>query len=118
MTSKLRRFTKRVFIYINVAVIFFFELACISPYLHPQKWWFISFLGLAFPFLLLAVLLFLIGWLILLRPRYAVFSAVALLLGFKSIRVFFAFHSPSSFVYTKDPHSLRIATLNVFFFKE
>jgi len=113
MSGKLHRFIKRLFIYTNVAVIIFFELACIAPYLHPQNWWFISFLGLAFPFLLMAVILFSIGWLILLRPKYAVFSAIALLTGFKSIAVFFAFHNPGTFVYKKEPHTLRIATWNV-----
>jgi endonuclease/exonuclease/phosphatase family metal-dependent hydrolase len=49
----------------------------------------------------------------LLRLRYAVFSAVALLIGYKSISVFFAFHSPATFNYKKEPNTLRIATWNV-----
>lgn len=113
MATKLRKFTKLIFIYINVAVILFFELSCLAPYLHPQTWWFISFLGLAFPFLLIAVILFLLFWLFLLQPKYAVFSAVAMLIGFKSIIVFFAFHSPASFIHVKEPPALRVATWNV-----
>ena len=64
MTSKLRTFTKRVLIFINYGVVFFFLLACLDPYLDPQSWWFISFLGIGFPFLLLAVTGFMIWWLI------------------------------------------------------
>ena len=52
MASKFRIFTKRFFILTNVLVVIFFLLACLAPYLDPQKWWFISILGLAFPFLL------------------------------------------------------------------
>jgi endonuclease/exonuclease/phosphatase family metal-dependent hydrolase len=117
MASKFRLFTRRFFIYINVTVVFFFLLACLAPYLNPQKWWFISVLGLAFPFLLLTVLFFLIGWLII-KPRLAIFSAVALLLGFKSISVFFAFHRPGEFNYKKNPNSIRIVTWNVARFVE
>ena len=53
MASKFRLFTKRFFIFTNLLVVFFFLLACIAPYLDPQKYWFISVLGLAFPFLLI-----------------------------------------------------------------
>ena len=113
MTNKLRRFTKGFFIFSNIAAIIFFELACLAPFLHPQQWWFISFLGLAFPFLLMTVILFLLLWLLLLKPKYAVFSALALLLGYKSIGVFFAFNKPGSFSHAKEPQTLRIATWNV-----
>src|SRR5450432_2744107 len=113
MASKFRLFTKRFFIYSNIAVVLIFLLSCLVPYLDPQKWWFISFLGLAFPFLLATVLIFLGGWLIIAKPRFAVISVIALLLGFKSITVFLAFHRTTAFSYKKEPQTLRIATWNV-----
>ena len=112
MASKFRLFTKRFFIYTNVAVVLFFLLACLAPYLNPQKWWFISFLGLAFPFLLVIVISFLVTWL-LIRPRYALISFVALLLGIKSTSVFFAFNNTRAFQYKKEPGSIRIVDWNV-----
>lgn len=112
MASKFRLFTKRFFIYTNTGVVFFFLLACLSPYLNPQKWWFISFLGLAFPFLLLIVIAYLVAWLFL-KPRYALISAGALVLGIKSISVFLAFHKPSSFRLEKEPGTLRVLSWNV-----
>lgn len=118
MASRFRLFTKRFFIYSNIVVVFFFLLACLVPYLNPQRWWFISFLGLGFPFLLLVVLFFAIGWLIILRPRYAMISGVALLLSLKSISVFFAFHSTKKFNYTKEPQTIRIVSWNVARFVE
>ncbi|MBI5370752.1 MAG: endonuclease/exonuclease/phosphatase family protein [Sphingobacteriales bacterium] len=113
MASKLRLFTRRFFIYTNVIVALVFGLACLVPYLDPRNWWFISFLGLAFPFLLLAVIFFLLGWLMILRPRHALISFVALLLGYKSISVFLAFHQPHSFSYTRSPGTIRVLTWNV-----
>jgi len=113
MANKLRLFTKRFFIYSNIALVFFFLLSCIAPYLHPQKWWFISFFGLAFPFLLVLVIFYLVGWFIILKPKLALISGIALILSIKSIIVFFAFHRPTSFNYKKEPNTLRVMTWNV-----
>jgi endonuclease/exonuclease/phosphatase family metal-dependent hydrolase len=113
MASKLRLFTKRFFIYSNVIVALVFLLACLVPYLNPANWWFISVLGLAFPFLLLLVIFFMLGWLMILRPRHALISFISLLIGYKSISVFVAFHQPRSFNKVKVPGSIRVATWNV-----
>jgi endonuclease/exonuclease/phosphatase family metal-dependent hydrolase len=113
MASKLRLFTKRFFIYSNVIVALVFLLACLVPYLNPANWWFISVLGLAFPFLLLLVIFFMLGWLMILRPRHALISFISLLIGYKSISVFVAFHQPRSFNKVKAPGSIRVATWNV-----
>ncbi|MBK6936673.1 MAG: endonuclease/exonuclease/phosphatase family protein [Chitinophagaceae bacterium] len=118
MSSKFRLFTKRFFIIINIIVVAVFLLACLIPYLNPKTWWFISFLGLAFPFLLFIVLAFLIWWLIVLKPKLALISAVALLLGYKSITAFLAFHSPKTFNYKKQAGNLRVASWNVARFLE
>jgi len=90
-----------------------FLLSCLVPYMNPRTWWFISFLGLGFPFLLIGVFFFLIGWLMLRKPRLALISGVALVLGIKSISVFFAFHNPGSFKYKKDPNTIRVVSWNV-----
>lgn len=112
MANKFRIFTKRFLIILNCAGVFFFLLACLAPYFNPQTLWFISFLGIGFPFLLLVVLGFLTWWLFVKR-KYAWISAIALLLGFKSISVFLAFHFPSKFLTEKKPQVIRIATWNV-----
>ncbi len=113
MATKLRIFTRRTLIIANLVVVFFFGLACLIPYLNPQNWWFIALLGLAFPFLLLLVLLFGAGWLIIMKPRRSLISGAGLLLGIKSILVFFAFQGGSFFNYKKEPASLRVLTWNV-----
>lgn len=113
MPNKFRLFTKRFFIFSNFAVVFFFLLACLAPYLNPQKWWLISFLGLGFPFLLFLVLIFLMGWLVLLKPKWSLISIIALLFGIKSISVFFAFNKTTAFKEVKAPGTIRIATWNV-----
>jgi endonuclease/exonuclease/phosphatase family metal-dependent hydrolase len=113
MAILFRRITKRFVIYANLAVVFVFLLACLVPYLNPQSWWFISFLGLAFPFLLILVIVFLIGWLILTKWKPALISGIALLLGIKSITILLAFHKPVKFKYEKQPGTLRVVSWNV-----
>lgn len=113
MATRVRIITRRVFIYANVVLVFFFLLSCLVPFLNPQKWWLIGFLGLAFPILLVLVILFLFGWLIILKPRRALISGIALLFSIKNISVFFAFHATGAFNYKKEPGVLRVATWNV-----
>jgi endonuclease/exonuclease/phosphatase family metal-dependent hydrolase len=113
MASKFRIFTRRFFLYCNIVLVFFFLLACLVPYLNPQSWWFISFLGLAFPFLLILVIIFAGAWLAALKPKYALVSGIALLLSIKSISVFFAFHKTRTFNYKKEPGTIRVLTWNV-----
>lgn len=113
MSSKFRLISKRILIFSNVLVIFTFLLSCLVPFLNPQTWWFIAFLGLGFPFLLGLLLIFILGWFVTWKLRYAFISIIALLLGFKNITVFFAFHKPGTFKYNKEQATLRVATWNV-----
>lgn len=112
MATRFRLFTKRFLIICNASLVFFFVLACLAPYLDPQRWWLISFLGIGFPFLLVAVIAFLIWWLFVKR-KLALISGIALLFSIKSIIVFFAFHAPKKFNYKKEPGTIRIASWNV-----
>ncbi len=63
------------------------------------------------------MILFLIGWLFV-RPKRSLISAVPLLIGYKSIIVFLAFHPSHSFQSKKDTNAIRIATWNVARFVE
>jgi len=111
--SRVRKFTRRFFVFANVTLVVLFLLSCLSPYTDPRKWWIIAFLGLGFPLLLFLVVLFLAGWLIILKPKRALISAFALLLAYNNIAMFFAFHAPGAFDYKKDPKTLRVVSWNV-----
>jgi len=112
MAARFRSFIKRFLIFCNVGIVLFFLLACVAPYLNPQRWWFISFIGIGFPYLLVVVILFMLWWLFA-RRKYALISAIALLFSYKGISVFFAFHPAENFDYKKQPGSIRIASWNV-----
>lgn len=117
MTNKFRSFIRKLLIVANFILAFFFALACLSPYLNPVKWWFISWLGFIFPFLLFLLIVSILFWLFL-RPKYALLFFIVLLAGWKSIGVFFSFHFPNGFNYERLPGTLRIVTWNVARFME
>ncbi len=112
-----KRFTKVLFLVLNIGAAIIFLLGCIAPYLHPQKWWFISLIGLGFGFLIVTLLSFIFFWLVF-RPKFIFISVVALLIGWKPITVFFAFHNPDRFDYEKPKDVLRVVHWNVGRFTE
>ncbi|MCU0395983.1 MAG: hypothetical protein MUF29_08735, partial [Chitinophagaceae bacterium] len=84
MAFSIRQWGKRLVVLINALVCVFFLLACLQPWLNPETFWPISFLSLALPYLLAAVLLFLVFW-ILVRVKYSLISLLALVLGWKQV---------------------------------
>ena len=117
MAATYKRFTRILFLVLNVLISVVFLLACLAPYLNPVKWWFISILGLGFAFIIVTLIAFILFWLIF-KPKYIFISLVPMLIGWKSISIFFAFHIPDKFDYNKPKNVLRIAHWNVASFLE
>lgn len=113
----IRTFTRRFFIVANIITVAVFLMACANAFLHPDKWWFVAILGLAFPFLLVLTLIFLIGW-SLVRSKWVFLSLGALILGYTNIRALVGFHFSSKFEDTKKENTIRILTWNVKWFDE
>src|SRR2546423_12860456 len=117
MATNYKRFTKILFVVLNVFTSIVFLLSCLSPYLDPSKWWFLSFLGLGFAFIIVTLIAFIFFWLVF-KLKFVLISLIPLLIGWKSISVFFAFHIPQKFNYNKPKNVLRIAHWNVASFLE
>lgn len=118
MSGRIRLFTKRALIIANAVEVFIFLLSCAVPHLHPRYTGFLGFLGLGFPYLLLLNLVFLVWWLVILRPHYALISGIALVLAVPNLLVSFAFHRPVPFDRKRAPGTLRVVTWNVARFLE
>lgn len=110
--NTLRRFTKGVVVTLNVVVCVLFLIACLSPYINPTNWWLNGFTGLIVPYLIILLLFLVVFWLIV-KPKLALLSLVTLLLGWQQISVVFAWHPGDSFHSEKPNGALRIVDWNI-----
>ena len=117
MAGKFLFLTRRFILIINIVFAVVFLLACLSPYLRPDKWWVISILGLGFTILFIIQVLFVLFWLVF-YARYALISFICLLIGWQSIAVLFAVNSPEDFRKEKSKDVLRVVHWNVARFVE
>jgi endonuclease/exonuclease/phosphatase family metal-dependent hydrolase len=112
MPSPLRKITKRVIIIANIVATALLLLACLSSYLNPVRWWFIAFLGLAFPYFLLAIFLFTLLWGIF-KSKWIFLNLAALLIAWGNIRAVFAMHPfANKFNPVKNHGAIRVLQWN------
>lgn len=83
---------KTLFRYTIIILNFFAILALLVTYssvcISPAKLWYLGFFGLAYPFILAANILFVLYWL-LSRPKFALASLLAILIGFSHLQNYF-----------------------------
>ena len=82
-----RKRVEKLFRWINVLLILASFLAYLSPFIHPAKFWIPSFFGLAYPWLLLANIGFIIFWLSF-KKKYFLFSLTTIILGWNHFNNF------------------------------
>jgi len=110
-SGKFKRFFKRFLIALNLIVAGLFLIACLVPYLNPAVWWFMGFLGLAFPYLALLLVFSIIFWWVV-KPVVSIIPIITLLIGWKQLSVLFAVHKYETFTEKKDSTRLRIVDWN------
>ncbi|MEO7311183.1 MAG: endonuclease/exonuclease/phosphatase family protein [Chitinophagaceae bacterium] len=115
MAFSFRKFSKRFFILANVVLIVVLLIGGTLPYLGNSNWPWLGFIALAFPYLLLCVMGFLIFWLIA-KPKIALLPLMAILFCWKQVAVTFRLNK-SGFDYRKNESSLRVMTWNVKIFE-
>ncbi len=111
-TGKFGRFFKKFLITLNAIVAGLFLIACLVPFLNPSTWWFMGFLGLAFPYLALLLVFSIIFWWVI-KPVISLFPIITLIIGIKQLSVLFAVHKFQTFTEKKDSRYLRIVDWNV-----
>lgn len=100
-SKKRTGFWQKLLLLINFLVIIALLLSYLSCYVSPAKFWIPAFAGLAFPYILLANIIFVVLWLFI-RLKFSLFSVVAIILGFNQIMASFQFHSGSKALADKD----------------
>jgi len=108
----LRRFTKKFFIFLNLAIGILFLLGANVKYFDPAKWWFISLLTLALPYLLLFLVIFFFFWLFV-KPFWVILPACIILISLDAVKNIFPFHLDTEFQIQKKPGEIRVMSWNV-----
>ena len=107
--------TRRFFLILHGIVVIFFFLACLASYINPAHCWPLAFLGLAFPFFVVLLIVFILFWLII-DAKWILLSIIPLLIGWKSLSVLIAWHLPQS-SRSVPVNNLRILSYNVHYFR-
>jgi len=108
----LKRFIRISFAVISLLVAIVYGLACFTPYISPASFWLMGFLGLAFPVLLILVLVTALVWLFVNRKTGIALLALVCV-GYKNISVLFAWNNPQKFSVVKPAGTVRILSWNV-----
>ncbi|TDO29156.1 endonuclease/exonuclease/phosphatase family protein [Sediminibacterium goheungense] len=108
----LRRATKTLVVILNLTIVVLFLLACLSPFLNTANWWMIGFTGLIVPYLIIGLIFFIIFWLIV-KPKLALVSVAALLIGFQQVNVVFAWKPGPAVSERKREGLLRVISWNI-----
>ncbi|MFC5285086.1 endonuclease/exonuclease/phosphatase family protein [Pedobacter alpinus] len=115
MKKRGNSFFIKTLLFFNFAVIIALLLSYCATIINPLTFWYFTLFGLAYPFILLANVLFIIFWAILKR-WYFIYSLLFILIGFKPLTRTFGFRlSNTDFV--TDSNTLKLMTYNVHNFR-
>lgn len=98
--------------FINIIVAGLYILNCLVPVLYTGSFWFLAIIGLAFPFLFILNLVFIILWAVS-KSKWVILSTVAIVISIQQISVNFGFRLKKEFVIEKSEKRLRILSWNV-----
>ncbi|HOF15398.1 MAG TPA: endonuclease/exonuclease/phosphatase family protein [Bacteroidales bacterium] len=99
-----------IFIVLNIVFAILLLLSYLANYISPEKYFFIAFMGLSYPYLLLANTLFLFYWIIQLH-RFFLLSLICIAIGFSFIPRLYQFKKKE--VEQQDSTSIKIMSYNV-----
>lgn len=80
-----------LFKFLNILTLIVLLLSCLATYIEPKQFWQLSFIGFAFPVVLIVNVFFLLLW-ILKRDAFGLISLIAIALTWKFIQSTFALH--------------------------
>lgn len=109
----IRRLTRSILLIPTILVALLFVLSCLASELNPERWWFVGALSLLLPYLIIILLFAFIFWMIT-KPKAALIPLLALMIGWRQIKVVFSYHIFSSFrTENKAPDGIRLVSWNV-----
>ena len=102
----------------NLLAVASLFLSYLAAYINPEKFWLISFFGLAYPAILGINILFIIYWLFRL-PKFALISGLSILVGMGVVQNHIGFRESTAIMVPKSSDSfIRVMSYNVHNFKQ
>jgi endonuclease/exonuclease/phosphatase family metal-dependent hydrolase len=105
---------KQFFVYtlllLNLIAVFALGFASLSVYLSPEKLWFAALFGMAFPYLLVINLIFIVLWIII-KPWFTLISIIIILACYPHINNYLQFSGKQT-----SEKGIRITSYNVKYF--
>jgi len=80
----LKQFIAYIILLLNLIVATALAIASISVFISPEKFWPVSVFGMAYPYLLVINIMFVVIWIIF-KPKYSLLSVIVILAGFNLI---------------------------------
>ena len=108
----MRRFIKLLSISLTILLTIVYLLGCALPWLSPNYFWLLGFIGFSFPYIIVVFIVVIMFWLFI-KPKYALFLLLVLCCGYKQINAFFAFNANTTFNKVKAINSIRIISWNI-----
>lgn len=109
MLRRIRLLGKSALLTANVIVALCLALSYAAAYIHPATVPFLPYFGIAFGFILLANIGFVVLWLVIGKKRASLISGVTILLGFSHI---FAYIQPFPFQLSQAPEGKNLLVLS------
>jgi endonuclease/exonuclease/phosphatase family metal-dependent hydrolase len=104
------RYGWRIIFAVNLVAILFLFMGYLAWYVSPEKMAVFAYIGLAFPFILVACVVFGIFWLVCRQWIFLIVSVVAILLCIKPVSMYFPLHTGKTNV---QDGSIKVLTYNI-----
>lgn len=105
---------KHIFVYtlllFNIVAVFAIGMASLSVYISPAQFWIPALFGMAYPYLLVVNIVFIVLWIVI-KPKFAFFSLLIILAGFNNIGNYLQFSGEKS-----SEKGVRVTSYNVKYF--
>ncbi|MFT4153257.1 endonuclease/exonuclease/phosphatase family protein [Parafilimonas sp.] len=112
MAHVFRHIIRNIFLFLTILACIVYLLTLLVPFLNPQNWWLVGFLGLTFPYLFFLLVFIFFFWLIA-KPKLSLLPLLVVALGYKQIGVTFAANFSPANLSKKPAKTFRIVSWNV-----
>ncbi|PTQ95885.1 endonuclease/exonuclease/phosphatase family metal-dependent hydrolase [Mucilaginibacter yixingensis] len=117
IVKKRLTFFDKLILALNCAAVVAMLLSYLAPVADPRKYWPIAFFGLAYPFILIATLIFIPYWWMRKRTRWALLSVITILIGWGILNNNIGLRFPSKLT-LRDSNTIRVMNYNVHGFRK